>query len=268
MLYKQLNNKTKIPMLGFGTWQLKPVIEAPQAVLSALQDGYRHIDTAHIYFNEGSVGKSIIKSSIPRDEIFIATKLWNFDHHRVESAYEQSLKKLQVDYVDLYLMHYPVTKSRISAWKDMEKLYKQNRVKSIGVSNFTVKHLEELLEKTDIVPSVNQVEFHPFLYQKELLDFCNKHGIALEAYSPLSHGKRLNDNTLSDIAAKHSKTVAQVMIRWSLQHGNIVIPKSKNPDRIKQNFDVFNFQITDSDMEKIDNLNENLRTCWDPTNTP
>lgn len=268
MTLKELNSKNKIPTLGFGTWQLKPIKEAYSSVLSAVEEGYRHVDTAHIYFNEGSVGKAILDSKIKREDMFIATKLWNWDHHKVEESYAKSLKKLKVDYIDLYLIHYPVSKTRIDAWKAMETIYKEKRVKSIGVSNFTIKHLEELMSNTEIVPAVNQVEFHPFLYQKDLLDFCNKHGIALEAYSPLSHGKRLEDNTLLDIAKAHGKTVPQVMIRWSLQHGNIVIPKSRNPVRIKQNFEVFDFELSESEMTTINNLNENYRTCWDPTNTP
>jgi diketogulonate reductase-like aldo/keto reductase len=267
MIHKELNSKNKIPSLGFGTWQLKPIKEAYNSVLSAIEDGYRHIDTAHIYFNEGSVGKAIQDSQIKREDIFIATKLWNWDHKKVEEAYQKSLKKLKVEYIDLYLMHFPVSGTRVDAWKAMENIYKEKRVKSIGVSNFTIKHLEELMSKTSIVPAVNQVEFHPFLYQKELLEFCNKHGIVLEAYSPLSHGKRLDDHTLQDIASAHKKTVAQVMIRWSLQHGNIVIPKSRNPVRIKQNFDVFDFELSEIEMTSINNLNENYRTCWDPTNT-
>ncbi len=268
MEYKKLNNNLKIPLLGFGTWQLKPIFEAPQAVAAALEVGYRHIDTAHIYFNEGSVGKAIKESGIEREDIFLVSKLWNFDHNKVEQAYEKSLKKLGVDYLDLYLMHFPVTKTRISAYKDMEKIYKEKRVKSIGVSNFTIDHLKELMSQTEIVPVVNQVEFHPFLYQKDLLEFCNKHGIALEAYSPLSHGKRLDDTTLETIAKKHNKSVAQVMIKWSLQHGNIVIPKSRNLGRIKQNFEVFDFKLNDQEMTSINNLNEDYRTCWDPTKTP
>ncbi|MEI7838851.1 MAG: aldo/keto reductase [bacterium] len=267
MEYKELNSKNNIPALGFGTWQLKPIKEAYNSVASALEKGYRHIDTAHIYFNEGSVGKAIQDSKIKREDIFITTKLWNWDHKKVEEAYQKSLKKLKVGYIDLYLIHFPVSKTRIDAWKAMETIYKEKRVKSIGVSNFTIKHLEELMSKTDIVPAVNQVEFHPFLYQKDLLDFCNKHGIALEAYSPLSHGKRLDDHTLQDIASAHKKTVAQVMIRWSLQHGNIVIPKSRNPGRIKQNFEVFDFELSEIEMTSINSLNENYRTCWDPTDT-
>jgi methylglyoxal/glyoxal reductase len=268
MDYKLLNSKNKIPTLGFGTWQLKPIKEAYNATLAALDIGYKHIDTAHIYFNEGSVGNAIADSKLKREDIFIATKLWNWDHHKVEQAYEKSLKKLKVDYVDLYLMHFPVSRTRIDAWKAMETIYKEKRVKSIGVSNFTIRHLEELMSKTEIIPAVNQVEFHPFLYQKDLLEFCNKHGIALEAYSPLSHGKRLDDHTLSDIANAHKKTVPQIMIKWSLQHGNIVIPKSRNPERIKQNFEVFDFELSEIEMNTINNLNENYRTCWDPTNTP
>ena len=263
----KLNNGEKIPSLGFGTWQLKPMGETYNAVKSALDVGYRHIDTAHIYLNEGSVGKAIKDSGINRNEIYVATKLWNWDHKKAEKAYDKSLKKLKLDYVDLYLIHYPVTKTRIGAWKTLEKMYSEKKIKSIGVSNFTVRHLEELMSKTSIIPAINQVEFHPFLFQKELLDFCKKHGIVLEAYSPLAHGKKLGDETLSAIAQFHNKSVPQVMIRWSLQHGNVVIPKSKNPDRIKQNIDVFDFELSENEMSLIDSLNENLHTCWNPEKT-
>lgn len=263
----KLNNGVSIPQLGFGTWQLHWP-NSYQAVAEAIKIGYRHIDTAHIYLNEKSVGKAIASSGIPRKDIFVVTKLWNGDQDHVVKAFDESLNKLGLDYIDLYLIHYPVTATRLAAWHDMEKLLESGRVKAIGVSNFTIKHLEELISNSHVVPAVNQVEFHPYLYQKDLLEFCNDKGIALEAYSPLAHGERIENSVIEDIAKNHNKSNAQVLIRWSLQHGNIVIPKSKNKDRIKENFDVFDFKLNPKEMSAINALNENLRTCWDPTNTP
>ena len=263
-----LNNGIKIPQLGFGTWKLKPTIEAKRAVSTALEVGYRHIDTARIYLNEGSVGKAIATSKIDRTKIFLTTKLWNTDQKDPKQAFEKSLERLNMDYVDLYLMHYPVTETRLKAWKEMEKIYESGRARSIGVSNFTIKHLKELMKSCNVVPAVNQVEFHPFLFQKELMDFCHKNNIALDAYSPLVHGKKMFVPTITEIAQSHLKTDAQVMLRWNVQHGNIVIPKSKTPSRIQENFNIFDFKLTDEEMATIDGLNENLRTCWDPTDMP
>ncbi len=262
----KLNNGTKIPILGLGVWQVPSKI-CEEAVLVALKAGYRHIDTAAIYGNEENVGNAIKKSGISRGEIFITTKLWNDDHDNAKKAFNESLKKLQLDYVDLYLMHFPVPK-RNKSWKIFAKLYKEGKAKAIGVSNFTIRHLKELLENSDVIPAVNQVEFHPYLYQKELLDFCNGKGIKLEAYSPLTHGEKLNDTKLVEIAKKYNKSTAQVLIKWGLQHGLIVIPKSSKKERIIENSSVFDFKISEEDMEKLDGFNENLRTCWDPTDAP
>jgi len=262
----KLNSGTKIPVLGLGVWQV-PNKVCEEAVLAALDAGYRHIDTAAAYENEESVGAALKKTSIPREEIFITTKLWNREHDNPQKAFNQSLKRLQLDYVDLYLMHFPV-KERNESWKVMEELHKSGKAKSIGISNFTIRHLKEFLERTDIVPAVNQVEFHPYLYQKELLDFCNEKNIRLEAYSPLTHGEKLNDSKLVEIAKKYNKSTAQVLIKWSLQHGLIVIPKSSKKERIIENSLVFDFEISKEDMEKLDGFNENLRVCWDPTDAP
>lgn len=260
----KLNTGARIPQVGFGTWKIKPNSAAKEAVTSTLEAGYRHIDTARIYMNEKGVGKAINNSSIPRNEIFLTTKLWNTNHRDPRAAFEKSLKRLDTDYIDLYLIHYPV-RARVASWKVMEELYAEGKAKAIGVSNFTIRHLTELMEQTNIVPAVNQVEFHPFLYQKDLLEFCTKHGIVVEAYSPLAHGQKLDDPTLKQVAHKYSKVPSQIMIRWAIQHGMVVLPKSTQPERIAQNIDVFDFAITEPDMALLDGLNINLRTCWDPT---
>lgn len=261
----KLNTGAHIPQLGFGTWQINPSSRAEKVTLAAFEAGYRHVDTARIYLNEKGVGHAIKNSTLPREDIFVTTKLWNGDHNDPRKALEKSLKRLDLDFVDLYLIHYPVPE-RNESWKVMEELYKEGKAKAIGVSNFTIRHLTELMEQTDIVPAVNQVEFHPFLYQKELLEFCAKHGIVVEAYSPLAHGKKMDDPTIAEVASHYDKSPAQIMIRWATQHDMVVIPKSKNPERIAQNLDVFDFTITKSDMKLLDGLNEDLRTCWDPTN--
>ncbi|HUD05686.1 MAG TPA: aldo/keto reductase [Candidatus Saccharimonadales bacterium] len=268
MDYLTLNNKVKIPQLGFGTWKLKPLGEAKKATKYALEVGYRHIDTAHIYLNEHSVGKAIAESGIARKDIFITTKLWNWDQKHAHRAFDESLKKLGVEYIDLYLMHYPVTETRLQAWKDMEEIYKSGRAKAIGVSNFAIRHLEQLLKNSQVVPAINQVELHPFLYQKELMGYCKSKDIAVEAYSPLVHGERMDNPVISEIANKHKKTNAQVLLRWNLQHGNIVIPKSKTPGRIKENFEVFDFELAKEEMLKLNGLNEGLIVFWDTEKTP
>jgi diketogulonate reductase-like aldo/keto reductase len=267
-----LNDGRLIPQLGLGVWQTRAGGACETAVLAALEAGYRHIDTAAMYGNEESVGAAVRTSGIPRKNIFVTTKLWNSDHGNPERALETSLRKLKMDYVDLYLIHYPVRERRRS-WHALEALRVGGKARSIGVSNFTIRHLNELLAETKTVPAVNQVEFHPYLYQRDLLDFCAGRGIALEAYSPLTKGERLKDPKLVAVATKYSKSgagksTAQILIRWALQHGLIVIPKSANRKRIFENADVFDFEISAADMQLLDGFNENLRTCWDPTDAP
>jgi len=238
------------------------------------------------------VGAAIRMSGIPRENIFVTTKLWNSDHGNPARALETSLRRLKLDYVDLYLIHYPVRERRQS-WRALEALRAEGKARSIGVSNFTIRHLTELLAETKTVPAVNQVEFHPYLYQRDLLDFCAGEGIVIEAYSPLTKGVRLKDPKLVAVARKYSrvepqqatpwsrlplldrlsrvsetKSPAQILIRWALQHGLVVIPKSANRRRILEDADVFDFEISAEDMEILDRFNENLRTCWDPTNAP
>jgi len=263
----KLNDGRLIPQLGLGVWQTRPGPTCEAAVLAALEAGYRHIDTAAMYGNEESVGAAVRTSGIPREGVFVTTKLWNSDHKNPERALETSLRKLKMNYVDLYLMHYPV-RERNRSWRALEALQAGGRARSIGVSNFTIRHLNELLAETNTVPAVNQVEFHPYLYQRELLDFCAHRGIAVEAYSPLTKGARLKDPKLIGIAKKYAKSTAQILIRWALQHGLVIIPKSANRKRIFENADVFDFEISSEDMQLLDGFDEILRTCWDPTDAP
>jgi methylglyoxal/glyoxal reductase len=286
-----LNDGHLIPQLGLGVWQTRGAT-CEAAVLAALEAGYRLIDTAAMYGNEESVGAAIRTSGIARENIFVTTKLWNSDHGNPERALDMSLRKLKLDYVDLYLIHYPVRERRQS-WRDLEALRGKGKARSIGVSNFTIRHLTELLAEAKTVPAVNQVEFHPYLYQRDLVDFCAGKGIIIEAYSPLTKGEKLKDPKLVAIAQKYStagskpaaprsrlplvarlssrsetKSSAQILIRWALQHGLVVIPKSANRRRIFENADVFDFEITAEDMRLLDSFNEDLRTCWDPTGAP
>jgi len=266
----KLNNGIEIPIFGLGTFQTRSGKETRDAVLYALQSGYRLIDTAAAYGNEEDVGEAARKSGIPREEIFITTKLWNTDHgyERALAAFERSLKKLGLSYVDLYLIHWPEGGLRNETWKALEKLLKDSKCRAIGVSNYTIRHLNELLKNSSTVPAVNQVEFHPYLYQKELLKFCNSNKIQLEAYSPLTKGRKLNDPELLKIARKYSKTSAQILIRWVLQKGVVAIPKSSRKERIEENARVFDFEISDEDMKALDSFNQDYRTSWDPTDVP
>jgi diketogulonate reductase-like aldo/keto reductase len=285
-----LNDGQAIPRLGLGVWLISSGKSCESAVRAALDVGYRHIDTAAFYGNEESVGKAIRGSAITRDQIYVTTKLWNSAHGDPAKALERSLSKLKMDYVDLYLIHYPVAE-RLRSWRVLKGLRASGKTRSIGVSNFTIRHLTELLAKSETVPAVNQVELHPYLYQRDLLEFCRKNHIVIEAYSPLTHGERLADPKLVAIARKYptnlvsadvapsnapnkssqsarNKSTAQILIRWALQHDVVVIPKSANRQRIVEDADVFDFTISAEDMRTLDGFNENLRTCWDPTGAP
>ncbi|RHX95688.1 aldo/keto reductase [Leptospira yasudae] len=262
-----LNNGVSMPILGLGVWKTKSGKECREAVLNALEAGYRHIDTAKIYGNEEDVGKAIRESGIPRKEIFITTKLWNADQgsDKTRKALETSLETLGIDFVDLYLIHFPVTSKRNDSWKELEKAYHDKLCKSIGVSNYTIAHLTELLKEAKITPAVNQVEFHPFLNQVDLFEYCKKHKIQLEAYSPLAHGQKIEDLQIANIAKKYGKTPAQILIRWAVEQNIVVIPKSVKKERIVENAQIFDFQIEDEDMKILNSLDENFRTCWDPS---
>lgn len=264
---KELNNGINIPMFGLGTYLNDNGRQAIDSILYALEIGYRHIDTAAMYENEKEVGKAVRESGIPREEIFVTTKLWNSDHgyDNTIKAFQRSLERLGLDYVDLYLIHWPVENLRLESWRALERLYSDGLCKAIGVSNYMERHVDEILNNFSIVPAVNQVEFSPFLYLKELQNYCESKGIALESYSPLTKGYRLNEPRLIEIARRYDKSTSQILIRWCLQKGMIVIPKSSRNEHIKENADIFDFEISEADMLALDNLNENYRSTWDPT---
>ena len=266
----KLNNGVEMPIFGLGTFRSQIGKETYNSVLYALEAGYKLVDTAQIYGNEKDVGDALRNSGIPREDVFITTKC-AVSNHRYDAAiasFEASLKKLGLSYIDLYLSHWPVPGRRIETWKAMEKLLEEGKCRAVGVSNYMIRHLKELLENSSIIPAVNQVEFNPYLYQKELLEFCRSQGIQLEAYSPLTKGFKLNDPKLVVIASKYSKSPAQILIRWGLQREVIVIVKSVRKARIYENADVFDFTILPEDMKTLDSFNENLHTGWDPYNEP
>ncbi|KAG2174151.1 hypothetical protein INT43_004171 [Umbelopsis isabellina] len=268
-----LNNGREIPAIGLGVYRAAPGESTESAVETALKLGYRHIDTAHIYGNEADVGAAIAKSGIPRHEIFVTTKLWDADqgYDSAIQACEVSLQKLGLEYIDLYLIHSPNPgpKLRKESWDALQHLVTKDKVKSIGVSNYGINHLKELLgSNPNIRPVVNQLEIHPWNTRTELVEFCKDQSIEIEAYSPLTKGRKLNDPVLVKIASKYQKSPAQVLIRWSLQHGYIVLPKSVTPERITSNLDVFDFDLSHSDMQALDEKDEYLLTGWDPTVVP
>jgi diketogulonate reductase-like aldo/keto reductase len=265
-----MNDGHEIPWLGLGVYLTEAGSETRQAVHHALEAGYRHIDTAMFYGNERDVGIAVRNSSLPREEIFITTKLWNSDHgyRRTLDACDESLRALDIGYIDLYLIHWPVEQLRSESWQAMIKLQKAGKCRSIGVSNYTIRHLRELLGESSVVPAVNQVEFSPFLYQSKLLEFCREHGILLEAYSSLTRGRKFSHPTIVALAKKYHQTPAQILIRWTLQHEVVVIPKSSHRERILENADIYDFEISSADMAELDALDENLRLSWDPTNAP
>ncbi len=265
----ELNNGVKIPIFGLGTYHIKSQ-KAVEIFQFAIENGIRSFDTASLYGNEREVGEAIRKCNIPRKEVFVTTKLWNSDHgyERALKAFEVSLKKLSIDYIDLYLIHWPIKNKRKESWRALESLVETDQVRAIGVSNYMINHLEELLEYCNVVPVVNQVEFHPFLFRKDLLEYCKDHEIQLDAYSPLTKGRRINDPRLAEIGVEYSKTPAQILIRWVLQHGVRVIPKSSNKGRILENINVFDFSISEEDMETLNSFSDRYVSSWDPTDTP
>ncbi|PLT33685.1 aldo/keto reductase [Bacillus sp. V5-8f] len=263
-----LHNGVSMPQLGFGVFKVEEGSQTVESVKKALEIGYRSIDTAAVYKNEEGVGKAIRESGIPRAELFITSKVWNSDqgYESTLKAYDDSLKRLGLEYLDLYLIHWPVKGKYNETWKALEKLYKDGRVRSIGVSNFHIHHLEDLFANSELKPVIDQVELHPRLAQPELREFCEKHDIKVEAWGPLGQGNLIDEPTLKHIAEKHGKTTAQVLIRWHLQHGIVVIPKSVTPSRIEENAQVFDFELSLDEMSKIDALNLNERYGADPDN--
>ncbi|PPF65347.1 2,5-diketo-D-gluconic acid reductase [Clavibacter michiganensis] len=262
-----LNDGNTIPQLGFGVFKVDPN-KTSRIVRDAFEVGYRHIDTAKIYGNEEGVGHAIKTSGIDRDELFITTKLWNADqgYESGLEAFEKSLGRLQLDYVDLYLIHWPApaNDNYVDAWKALEKIRESGRAKSIGVSNFTVDHLTRLLGETDVVPAVNQIELHPEFQQREITAFGREHGIATEAWSPLAQGALLKEPNVQEIAEAHGKSLAQVILRWHIQQGNIIFPKSNNRERIEENFQIFDFELSDDEQASITALEKDGRVGGHP----
>ncbi len=259
MEYKTLNNGEEIPVLGLGVYESGK--DTKNAVILAMEVGYRHVDTATIYGNEKEVGDAIKESGVGRKNVFITTKLWNDDMRAglQREAIEKSLERLGTDYIDLYLIHWPVAEVFIDSWKIMEEYYKKGVLKAIGVSNFNQKHIDDLLNVAETVPACNQIELHPFLTQQKLVDYNRSLGIATECWSPLGRGKIFGNETLEQIANTHQKTVAQVALRWEIQRGLITIPKSVHQERIKDNFNVFDFTLSADEMQAISDLNKDER---------
>lgn len=275
----RLNTGLQMPHIGFGTWEITPDNVAKAAVAAALNAGYRLIDTAQMYRNERGVGEAIRESGIPREEVFVTTKLWTTDqgHESALAACEASLERLGLDYVDLYLIHWPAAfqggdaesnrQRRRQTWRAFEELVESKRVRNIGVSNFVVHHLQELLEHANVLPAVNQIELHPFIFeeQRPVVEFCQQNDILVEAYSPLSRGGRVNDPAVQTIADTHGKTAPQVLLRWAIQHGTVPLPRSVNPDHIAENLQVFDFELTPEDMRKLNKLTDkSARVAPDP----
>ncbi|MGA0066088.1 MAG: aldo/keto reductase [Candidatus Nanopelagicales bacterium] len=263
----EMNDGRSIPVIGFGVWQV-PDDVVVDATLKALEVGYRHIDTAYLYHNERGVGEALRRSGLDRDDVFVTTKVWNTDHGYDETlrAFDKSTGLLGIDEVDLYLIHWPTPARDIylDSWRALIRLREEGRARSIGVSNFHEAHLRKIIDETGVIPAMNQIELHPWLPQAHMRDIDARLGIKTEAWSPLGSGRLIDDPVIGEVAAKHGKSPAQVMVRWSIQLGNIVLPKSVTPERIEQNIDVFDFELDDADMAAIATLDSGRRTGPNP----
>ena len=259
-----LNNGVRIPQVGLGVWQSGGATK--RAVLAAIEAGYRHVDTAAVYGNEAQVGAALAESSVPREQLFVTSKLWNQDHgyDRALHAFDTSLKRLKLEYLDLYLLHWPVAGLRLESWRALEQLLADKRVRAIGVSNFLVPHLRELEGAAKVLPAVNQIELTPFLQRQDTVALCQKLGIALEAYSPLTRGQRLDHPVVVELGAQLRRSPAQVLLRWGIQRGFVILPKSVHPERIAENGALFDFQLDAAAMQRLDALEEHLVTGWNP----
>ncbi len=263
----RLNEEAAIPRVGLGVFRAGHGQETRFAVSEALRLGYRHIDTAAVYGNERDVGAAIRQSGIPREEVFVTSKLWNSDqgYDSALHAYDTSLERFGFEYLDLYLLHWPVPGKRRDSWRALERLLAEGRVRAIGVSNFMKHHLEDLFESAAIAPAVNQIEVSPFLQRREVREHCAEEGIPVVAYSPLTKGIRLGHPVVVEVARQVERTPAQVLLRWGIQKGLVVLPKSIRSERIEENFTLFDFELSDEDMDRLDDLEEGLVTGWDPS---
>ena len=263
-MIKTLNNDIGIPLLGFGTYKLNNQ-ETTKVVSTALQCGYRHIDTASYYNNEEAIGTAIKTSGIPREDLFLTSKVWNSQqgYENTLKAFNESIKKLGTDYLDLYLIHWP-TPMQKETWRAMEKLHKEGYIRSLGVSNFTVKYLQDILQSAEVKPVLNQVEFHPYLVQKDLINYCRQENIHMEAWSPLMRGGILNIDLLKDLSVKYNKSIPQIVLRWDIQMGFSTIPKTTSRERMLENMNIFDFEIEEEDISRITSLNKDKRISRDP----
>lgn len=265
-------NGVEIPRLGLGLFRAGSDAQVRAAVHAALDAGYRLFDTAQMYNNERAVGAAIRDGGVPREQVFITSKLLNGNHGRADAipAFDETLREMKLDYLDLFLIHWPVRELRHETWEVLVELQRSGRCRAVGVSNYLVRHLDELKARSETLPAVNQIEMSPYIYRhrKQVVEWCSQHQVSVEAYSPLTKGQRLSNPRLVEMAKRYGKTPAQILIRWSLQMGFVCIPKSSNPDRICENAAVFDFEIAPDDMAALEKFDENLRTSWDPTDAP